>query len=362
MGQISCGLPGGKVRQPPDSKIPHCGEVRVVNRSNSAQMRLAEYNSLLVDELGLIKQLEHLHDDQEQHAKLNEELSKTRDIRSAFETADMEIVEANTFTSYAPGRYRLQIPSDSRGTGSDLPGPVRHLDFSITRLEVPNSHPVPLSVVFVQQRYISVAELVRRVVTYLKDLKHTCETAAQLGRLVTYDWSNAEPLDKPHDRTLVAILTHHLCKTFASTVVDGIPFLDIPMNQLRDDNITQFPRLNDWVRSMMNSTASGAILEFSRLLRIAFKISVPARIVLVFLIPDRMDERDRDSLIDLIGGLSEGDFCSPVILCGYSENIGTESLLSRLLQRRPSSSESQSQAECHMTSIVETRLPYNKSD
>ena len=284
MGQVSC-----RKISPRESKgrkrikFEH-DEYNTVKTQTFA--RLSTYNAVLVDELRLLAQLSNNTSPAsglDAHAIAN----KRHELESTLSESD-DI--CNDFTSFSPGRYRFQdllaeMPVDTQNVNS-----VHQLSASrttIIHLELTNIGSPSSKCAIVETDNAGALLLVRAACYAFNDISQICEQAAQLGRLVLCDFHTKKDLitlgsSQATGGFLNYLMIQHLGAVFQYSIVDGIPFVPLAVEEVCHGRATEYRSLNRWLESCSQKSLAEMWQEFLRLMRIGFKINSSPTAVFAF--------------------------------------------------------------------------------
>jgi hypothetical protein len=333
MGQVSC---RNTIRKSHTVRKRARFDTDTRPRGNS---ELYEYNNLLTEELSLSAEAIELSrrsqspETLERFDSIFSHIGALSEKRLHLEDHLLLLDIMNDFTSFSPGRYRFENLLGERPSLSENVTSLDQLANSkttITRLELLGPDCCASKLVLVEKEDLSLIRIIRAACYSFSDIAHCCDVSSQLGRFVFYDFSrHPEETDSCLDQDkplLVRLMIHHLSCVFQFSVVGGIPFIPIPVTDIRFDYVSSYQTLNDWVGSCLQMTTIEMLHEFVRLMQIGFKINAPSTTVFVFAGVDSLVESN-EFLRYLVNQVMESCSAKCMFLVGGKDISRLEDML-----------------------------------
>ena len=296
-----------------------------------------EYNTTLIEELGVISRIKKLLNDETdsvEYMEALELLDRLTGRRTALEDLVLPHEVETKFTSFSPGTYSFEMkssdPRDARPSFVTTLPQLFHSNTRLVSLSLTTSNNGPSSkCVIVESPKENMLRLLRMTCRIYSDIAALCDESSQMGRMVLFDFRCAGiKVELEPDLFLVRLLIHHLLNTFQSTVVDGIPFIEVPLSELRPGMDTKFRPLNSWLDRCFSRTFREMHWEFTRLMTIAFKIKRTCSTVFVFAgTNEGVRLQEVNDLLKLVSGISDGTDGTAVTILGGNNLDGLATLL-----------------------------------
>ena len=333
MGQLVCCT--SKPREGRRRQSSH--EISLTEAGSDTRMVLNDYNALILDELAALERLHRFTTDPDsfEHSRplrdLVEDIEEATRSRLDLEAKHPDLVDRNSFTSYSPSKYRIRFPESPRQRSihtSDVPGNSSDACARITRIDLMPSRDSAMftSLVFTEEAHNALA-LLRRVLTSFPELEQPCELAAQFGRMIVCDCT--QNMGRNY---LVNAMIMHLCMVFAPAIVDGIPFVELSIEQVHAASPSRFKRLNSWILTCRNMDICSMVAECSRLLHLAFKVDVEMRFAFILLGSESLSDTLTSVIMDLVEATHKSDCSEPVIICGSQISHESNQNVTRILR------------------------------
>ena len=224
----------------------------------------------------------------------------------------------NYFTSFSPWKYKISFPlaTEKRDLAPSVEEAEHHSRVVNLEIALPSRNVFIPTLVLTSDT--SVLNVMKLVFATQPETAHACELSSQFGRMLAYDFIrddfpslNSETIK----RVPVWLMIHHLCWVFRFNIVDGIPFVELNVADIAAGVNTRFQRLNTWLERSRSMTADEMMAEFSRLIKLAFKVRTVSKLVFVFTSVERLVRRDTNLLLHLLTEFSASCPRGPIVIC-----------------------------------------------
>ena len=314
MGQLNCRAP----------KFDRRIKSKSDPQSEETTACVFDYNTILLEELRLLKISNTVPD----------ELNCLTEKRLEMEARSTREIDNNRFTSYSPGTYSFELRSnDPRDSRASFVATLPQLFHSKTRLmnfSLEVEFGDDMKCVIVESANENMLRVLRLTCEIFSDIGKICDSSSQLGRLILYDFRDDGSCNAQINNVctfLCRILIHHLLNTFKYTILDGVPFIDLPLIDIRPGVSSRFRSLDKWIETCLRKTFREMLEEFQRLMTMAFKIRRTCLPVFVFAGINDGPKSNINDLLRIVAEIAEGSDGKAVTVFGGDNLDGFASIL-----------------------------------